>query len=349
MASAANVLTNDETAIESDTSMSVATIKAAIDTLDIESNALNSLAATISGPLRTTFLAVVDLVKDVTENKGRVIITGMGKSGHVARKIAATLASTGTPSHFVHPGEASHGDLGMIVKGDCVIAISNSGETAELSSTLTHCKRFNIPLIGITSRAASSLGQTANYLLLLPNAPEACPMGLAPTTSTTLAMALGDAIAVALLGARNFTAQNFRVLHPGGKLGSSLIMIGDLMTTGDDVPLVKVGTSFGDALDVMSAKKKGCVGVVDDNGALVGMITDGDVRRALQKNKETSPVGERVETLMTKNPRTMTADLLASEAVNFMNEKQITAIFIVDGDKPVGFLHAHDCLRAGVA
>lgn len=333
--------------VESAAAPEVNPVRAALRTLDIESSAIDALSSAIEGPLCEIFSGAVGLLKQTTEMNGRVIVTGMGKSGHIARKIAATFASTGTPSHFVHPGEASHGDLGMIVKGDCVIAISNSGETAELSPTLTHCKRFAIPIIGITSKPQSTLASNSDYLLALPPSPEACPLGLAPTTSTTLTLALGDAIAVALLEMRGFTAQHFRVFHPGGKLGSSLVMIRDLMLAGDALPLAPMGMKLGEAVHIITAKKKGCVGIVDANGTLVGMVTDGDVRRAMEKYDH--PAQEPVDKVMSTSPKVMAADKLASEAVNFMNSKQITQIFIVDGDKPVGLLHAHDCLRAGVA
>ena len=279
--------------------------------------------------------------------KGRVIITGMGKSGHIGNKIAATLASTGTPSFFVHPGEASHGDLGMLTKDDVVVAISNSGETKELSDIILYCKRYGIPLIAITKNPDSTLGKTGDIVLKLPDDGEACPLGLAPTSSTTATLVLGDILAVRLLERKGFSKTDFRQRHPGGKLGSFLQKVSDLMHKGSEMPLVKEATSMQDALLEMTSKMLGCVGVTDGNGKLIGIITDGDLRRCLTPdvlNKKASDV-------MTRNPKTTGPDVLAAEAVNLMNNtgKGITQLFVVDEGKPVGIIHLHDCLRAGVA
>jgi arabinose-5-phosphate isomerase len=284
---------------------------------------------------------------------GRVVVSGMGKSGHVARKIAATLASTGTPSLFVHPAEASHGDLGMIVPGDAVLALSNSGETPELADLVAHARRFGLPLVAITGRAESALARAADQALLLPPAPEACPLGLAPTTSTTMQLALGDALAVALLTRRGFGAADFRVFHPGGRLGARLQRVRDLMHAGDEVPLVPPGTRMDAALVAMTAKRFGCLGVVED-GRLVGIITDGDLRRALDPGASAEPRGDLLArpaaAVMTRAPRTIGPDALAAEALRAMEQRSITALFVVDGaGAPVGILHIHDLLRAGVA
>ena len=279
--------------------------------------------------------------------KGRVIVTGMGKSGHIGNKIAATLASTGTPSFFVHPGEASHGDLGMLTKDDVVVAISNSGETKELSDIILYCKRYGIPLIAITKNPDSTLGKTGDIVLKLPDDGEACPLGLAPTSSTTATLVLGDILAVRLLERKGFSKTDFRQRHPGGKLGSFLQKVSDLMHKGSEMPLVKEATSMQEALLEMTYKMLGCVGVTDGNGKLIGIITDGDLRRCLTPdvlNKKASDV-------MTRNPKTTGPDVLAAEAVNLMNNtgKGITQLFVVDEGKPVGIIHLHDCLRAGVA
>lgn len=285
---------------------------------------------------------------DIMQNtKGRVIITGMGKSGHIARKIAATLASTGTPSFFLHPGEASHGDLGMITKNDTVLAISNSGESKELSDILVYCRRFAIPLIAITKNSQSSLGKNSDLVLNLPQNREACPLGLAPTSSTTATLVMGDVLASGLMVRKGFTEDDFHLRHPGGKLGSILRHVSDIMHTGDEMPLVKDTAIMQDALMTMSAKMLGCVGILNDQGDLVGMITDGDLRRWMAPDLIT----ERVSNVMTKNPRTITPDTLIAEAVNVMNNtgRGITNLFVVDNKKPVGVLHIHDCLRAGVS
>ncbi len=277
---------------------------------------------------------------------GRTIVTGMGKSGHIGRKVAATMASTGTPAYFVHPGEASHGDLGMIRQDDVILALSWSGETAELADIITYAKRFSIPLIAITSSAESALGRQADVCLCLPKSEEACPNGLAPTTSTTMQLAVGDALAVALLEVRGFSASDFRLFHPGGKLGASLTYVRDVMHAGDRLPLIRPDATMGEAILEISAKGFGCVGVIDPAGKLIGIVTDGDLRRHMAPNLVTARVGD----IMTTRPRTIVADLLAAEAMEILNSKKITALFVLDGEGlPGGIVHLHDLLRVGVA
>jgi len=307
-------------------------IRAEIDGLEQLSHALDS-----------DFGLALDLCAAV---RGRLIVTGIGKSGHVARKIAATLASTGSPAQFVHPAEASHGDLGMIGVDDAIIALSNSGESGELADILSYSRRFKIPLIAITGGAASSLAEAADAVLLLPGAAEACPMGLAPTTSTTMMMAVGDALAIALLERKGFSSADFRLFHPGGKLGRRLLRVGDIMHASDSVPLVGPDAPMSEAILVMTAKSFGCIGVRGTDGQLVGVVTDGDLRRHMDDRLLVRTVGE----IMHRDPKTITAAHLAAEALGLMNRFAITALFVVDeGQQPVGFLHMHDCLRAGVA
>ncbi len=289
-----------------------------------------------------TLLQALDLIEQM---QGRVIVTGMGKSGHIARKLAATLASTGTPAMFVHAAEASHGDLGMITRADVIIALSNSGETPELADILVYAKRFAIPLIAMTGKAESTLARSATVTLLLAPAAEACPMGLAPTTSTTIMLALGDALAVATLERKKFSASDFQMLHPGGMLGRKLLRVGDIMHRGDSLPLVNPDERMDEALITMTAKSFGCVGVVDDHGRLSGIITDGDLRRHMRDDLLNRTVGE----VMTPNPKTIAADALASEAVALMNARKITTVFVLENARPIGVVHIHDCLRAGVA
>jgi arabinose-5-phosphate isomerase len=284
------------------------------------------------------------LVERIAILKGRVIVSGMGKSGHIARKIAATLASTGTPAHFVHPSEASHGDLGMITAADAVIALSKSGETAELGDLVNHTRRFGIPLVAITAGRGSALAEAADVVLLIPDLPEACPMGLAPTTSTTAMLAVGDALAVALLERRGFTAADFKLLHPGGSLGQKLRRVADLMHKGVDMPAVGESASMAEALIEMTAKRVGCVGVVNPEGLLAGIITDGDLRRHMSPDLPRHSVVE----LMTRTPVTIRPSALLVEALALMNERSITSLFVVEEGRPVGVLHVHDCLRAGV-
>jgi arabinose-5-phosphate isomerase len=275
-----------------------------------------------------------------------VIISGMGKSGHIARKIAATLASTGTPAHFVHPAEASHGDLGMMAQGDVALVLSNSGETPELADLVAYTRRFNIPLIGIASRAESTLIKQSDVGLILPKAEEACGTGVVPTTTTTMTLALGDALAVALMEHRRFTPENFREFHPGGKLGAQLSRVRDLMHTGDALPLIAAQTPMSDALLEISQKGFGVVGVTDDTGALLGIVTDGDLRRHMDGLLDRKAVE-----VMTAAPQTIAPGALAEEAVAIMNQRKITCLFVADpggSGTPEGLLHIHDCLRAGL-
>ena len=307
--------------------------------LATEAAGLHALADSLDG----SFARAIALLDSAN---GRIVVTGMGKSGHVARKIAATLASTGAPSLFVHPAEASHGDLGMIVPGDAVLALSNSGETAELADLVEHCHRFGLPLVAITAKAGSALAAAANVALILPPAAEACPMGLAPTTSTSMQMALGDALAVALLTRRGFTAQDFRQFHPGGRLGQRLRRVKDVMHQGDAVPLVTPDTGMDRALVIMTEKRFGCLGVTGPDGGLIGILTDGDLRRAMDPNLLSKQVGE----IMTRDPRTIGPDALADEALRAMNapERRVTTLFVVDqAHVPLGILHVHDLLRVG--
>lgn len=320
----------------------------AIDPAELRAGARRVLAMEAEGlrllgeSLDESFDRAVAILHGVS---GRIVVTGMGKSGHVGRKIAATLASTGAPAFFVHPGEASHGDLGMVTKADAVLALSNSGDTAELSDIIAFTRRFAIPLIGVTRRAPSTLADQADVLLLLPPAPEACPLGLAPTTSTTMTLALGDALAVALLEARGFTAADFRQFHPGGKLGQALTLVTDVMHGGCDMPLCRLSSPLQEVILEMTGKRLGCVGVVDDDGRLAGVITDGDLRRHLSPDMMSASA----ESLMSRNPKTIRPKALAAEALGEMNTRQITTLFVVDQGRPLGVVHIHDCLRAGVA
>jgi arabinose-5-phosphate isomerase len=293
--------------------------------------------------LDSAFGSVLDLCAAV---RGRLIVTGIGKSGHVARKIAATLASTGTPAQFVHPAEASHGDLGMIGGDDAILALSNSGESEELTDIIAYSRRFKIPLVAITSGCNSTLAEAADMVLLVPRAAEACPMGLAPTTSTTMMMALGDALAIALLERKGFSTEDFQVFHPGGRLGRRLLRVGDIMHSGDTVPLVGPDAPMSEAILIITAKSFGCVGVCGADGRLVGVVTDGDLRRHMDDGL----LSRRVDEIMHPNPKTTTAGSFAAEALGLMNSFSITSLFVVDdGQRPTGFLHMHDCLRAGIA
>ncbi|HUT49923.1 MAG TPA: KpsF/GutQ family sugar-phosphate isomerase [Alphaproteobacteria bacterium] len=287
-------------------------------------------------------VAALDILEKVT---GRVVVTGMGKSGHIARKIAATMASVGTPALYVHPGEASHGDLGMITRADAILALSYSGETGELADLVSYTRRYSIPLIAITAKADSTLAQAADVALTLPAAAEACPLGLAPTTSTTMTLALGDALAVALLERRGFSSDDFQVLHPGGRLGKRLVRVRDLMHGGDALPLVDRALAMAEALIIMTAKGFGCVGVIEADGALAGVITDGDLRR----NMAPDLLGRTAGDVMTAGPKTIRPEALAAEALGHMNAKAITSLFVVADGKPIGIVRMHDCLRAGVA
>ena len=319
-----------------------ALIGSALRTLETEAAGITALAAAIHDGLGDAFIAAVDLMRQA---RGRVIVTGMGKSGHVGRKIAATLASTGTPAFFVHPSEASHGDLGMIAADDLIMALSWSGETAELKDLTDYSRRFRIGLIAVTAFADSTLAQAADVLLALPQAREACPHNLAPTTSTLMQHALGDALAIALLESRGFTALDFRVFHPGGRLGAMLKFVGNVMHTGAAIPLARVGTRMSEAVVEMSAKGFGCVGIVDADGKLAGIVTDGDLRRHMRPDL----LDARVETVMTRSPKTVRPEQLASEALEIINSSKITALIVADDSKPVGIVHFHDLLRAGVA
>jgi arabinose-5-phosphate isomerase len=311
-------------------------------TLDVERDGLDAVRAALDADLGAAFGKAVAILSAA---KGRVIISGIGKSGHVGQKLAATFASTGTPAFFVHPTEASHGDLGMITPDDAIVALSWSGETAELANIITFSRRFRVPLIAITSRAESALGKQADIVLELPKAKEACPHGLAPTTSTTMQLALGDALAVALLEAKGFSAHDFKVFHPGGKLGASLKYVADLMHTGAEIPLIGETALMSEAIMVMTGKSFGCVGVTDAEGVLVGMITDGDLRRHMRADLMQMPASR----IMTRNPNTLRPDTLASAALEQINARKRTQMFVVDHGKPVGILHVHDFLRAGVA
>jgi arabinose-5-phosphate isomerase len=299
--------------------------------------------ASLAEALDTSFAAAVDLCSRI---HGRIIVTGVGKSGHVGRKLAATLASTGAPAQFVHAAEASHGDLGMIGPKDAILALSYSGESAELADVIAYSRRFKIPLIAVTGGRCSTLAGAADIVLPLPEAAEGCPMGLAPTTSTTMMMALGDALAIALLQRKGFTHADFRLFHPGGKLGRRLLRVGEIMHAGAEVPLVRPGDPMSEALLVMTAKSFGVVGACDMAGRLVGIITDGDLRRHMSASLLSCTVAE----VMQPAPKTVAATALAAEALGLMNRFAITSLFVVDEEgRPIGFLHMHDCLRAGVA
>lgn len=319
-----------------------ASIASALRTVTTEQAGIAALVAALEGPLADPFAEAVSILAQIG---GRAIITGVGKSGHIGKKIAATLASTGTPSYFVHPAEAVHGDLGMITRDDAIVAISWSGETAELKGIVGYSRRFSIPLIAITSGESSALARQADVVLLLPRAPEACPHGLAPTTSTMLQLVMGDALAVALLEARGFTADHFRTFHPGGQLGASLMPVGELMHTGDRMPVVTIGTKMPEAVRTLSEKRFGCVCVIDEEGRLAGIVTDGDLSRNLHRNlAETN-----VEEIMTTRPKTVPRQMLAGAAIALLNENNIGALIVVEGDRPVGLVHFHDLLRIGVA
>jgi arabinose-5-phosphate isomerase len=319
-----------------------AAIDSALRTLDAERSGVDALIEALSNGLGAQFAAAVELIRAA---QGRVIVTGMGKSGHVGNKIASTLASTGTPAMFVHPAEASHGDLGMIAKGDVILALSWSGETAELKNLTDYSRRFRIGLIAMTANANSTLGKTADVVLTLPQAREACPHNMAPTTSSLIQLALGDALAIALLESHGFTAVDFGMLHPGGKLGALLKTVSDFMHTEEAVPLAPLGTAMSDAILQMSAKGLGCVGITDSQGKLVGIITDGDLRRHMRNDL----LDARVDDVMTKAPKTVRPDQLISETLDILNSMKVTALFAVDAGKPVGVIHVHDLLRAGAA
>jgi len=311
-------------------------IDSAIKTINVEIEGLTSLLSFFG----ENYIKAVDLILNC---KGRVVVSGMGKSGHIGGKIAATFASTGTPSFFIHPGEASHGDLGMITQDDVVILLSNSGETKELKDIIYYCKRFEIPIIGIIRRVESELTKASTVPLVLPAIPEANTVN-APTTSTTMMLALGDALAVSLIDAHGFNPEKFGVFHPGGKLGSNFLKVRDLMREGKDVPLVTEDKRMSDVLFEMTSKHLGCTGVINSENELIGIITDGDLRRHIDNNFLTHSAAE----IMTKNPVTTSSQTLAVEAIAVMNKKSITSLFVIDEKEVVGILHLHDCLRSGV-
>lgn len=320
-----------------------ARIKSALRTLEIEREGLEALSRSLTNGMGDAFIEACDIMKDIS---GRVIVTGVGKSGHIGTKIAATLASTGTPAYFVHPAEANHGDLGMIARDDAILALSWSGETAELKGIIAYASRFSIPVIAITRSKSSTLGKMAAVCLELPNVEEACPNGLAPTTSTTMQMALGDALAVALLESRGFSADDFGIYHPGGSLGSKLTHVEEIMHKGDAVPLVTEKTSMQEAVMVLSQKRFGCVGVLDADNRLIGIVTDGDLARNLDKNLHELTVND----LMTREPKTIRSDALATSAMATLNKFNISALIVTNDDGvPEGILHLHDLLRIGVA
>jgi len=317
-------------------------LNCALRTLETEAGGIATLCAAMHQELGRAFVRAVDMIAAA---QGRLIVTGMGKSGHVARKIAATFASTGTPAFFVHPSEASHGDLGMITSNDVIIALSWSGETAELKHLIDYSRRFRIPLIAVTASTESTLGKAADVVLALPAAREACPHNLAPTTSTLMQAALGDALALALLESRGFTALDFHKLHPGGRLGAMLKFVSNVMHTGNSIPLVALGTSMAEAVVEMSSKGFGCVGITEATGTLAGIITDGDLRRHMRPDL----LEARVDEIMTPSPKTVRPDQLASEALEIINASEITALIVTEAGKPLGIVHFHDLLRAGIA
>ena len=311
----------------------------AIKTIDSEIDTINRLKDSLKEESLTKAL-------DFMQNsKGRIIITGMGKSGHIGKKIAASLASTGTPSFFVHPAEASHGDLGMITEDDVVIAISNSGESRELIDILNYCKRFGIKLIAITKNPESSLGKAGDVVLELPNNGEACPLGLAPTSSTTATLVLGDILTVGMIERKGFSKEDFNDRHPGGKLGSILKRVSDLMHTGQEMPILDENSNMQAVLLEMTSKRLGCVGFINLQGELTGILTDGDLRRCLSAKI----LEEKAIDLMTKNPKTISPNAMTAEALKLMHDKKITNLFVVENKRPVGVIHIHDLLNNGVA
>ncbi|MEZ5901055.1 MAG: KpsF/GutQ family sugar-phosphate isomerase [Hyphomicrobiaceae bacterium] len=318
-----------------------AAVSSALRTLALEKEGLSQLSEDLAASLAPAFRDAVDRLVAV---RGRVIVTGIGKSGHVGQKIAATFASTGTPAFFVHPSEASHGDLGMITPQDLILALSWSGETVELKPLIIYSRRFAVPLVSITSRADSALGSQSDVALVLPRSKEACPHGLAPTTSTTMQLALGDCLAIALLEAKGFTAHDFKIFHPGGSLGANLKHVSDIMHKADKLPLTGPNEMMSTAVLTMTAKSFGCLGIIDGKGRLVGVITDGDLRRHIDTDMRKARTGD----IMTRKPKSVRPNMLASAALEFMNASCITSLFVVDKSKPVGIIHVHDLLRAGV-
>ena len=308
----------------------------AVNTIDCEIEAIEELKNNLDDSLT----AALDLIEQA---KGRIILTGMGKSGHIAKKIAASLASTGTPSFFMHPAEASQGDLGMVTEDDIIIAISNSGESRELVDVLNYSKRFGIKLIAITKNPDSSLGKAGDIVLKLPQAKEACPLGLAPTSSTTATLVLGDVITVGMIKRKGFSKAQFNQRHPGGKLGSILQRVKDLMHTGDEMPILEEHSTLKELILEMTSKRLGCVGLINKQGELTGIFTDGDLRRRIEKNAQTALAID----IMTKNPTIASKDMFTSEAVKIMNDKKITNMFVVEDKKPIGAIHIHDLLKNG--
>jgi arabinose-5-phosphate isomerase len=321
-----------------------AAVQSALRTLDAEGSGIAAITAALQSDLGGPFGEASEVIRNA---KGRLIVTGLGKSGHIARKIAATFASTGTPAFFVHAAEASHGDLGMITPDDVIIALSWSGEQPEMKNLVNYSKRFAIPMIAVTSNAASPLGEAAEIVLELPKAREACPHNLAPTTSSLMQAAIGDALAIALLEGRGFTALEFANFHPGGKLGAMLKFVRDIMHTGEAIPVKPLGAKMSDALVEMSTKGFGCVCIVDASGEIAGIITDGDLRRHMRPDLMTASVDD----VMTKNPRTIPPGMLATEMLETINSSKpaVTVLIVAEGKKPVGIVHVHDVLRAGVA
>lgn len=318
-------------------------IASAARTLAAETGGLTAVSEALGNGLGAPFRAAVSAIREI---QGRVIVTGVGKSGHIGAKIAATLASTGTPAFFVHPAEANHGDLGMITRYDAIIALSWSGESAELKGIVAYTRRFGIPLVALTSGADSALAREADVVLALPKAEEACPHGLAPTTSTVMQLALGDALAIALLESRGFSATDFHIFHPGGRLGANLTSISDIMHTGERVPLARSGTSMRDAILEISSKGFGCVAIVDDGGALTGIITDGDLRRHMG----TDLLDKTVDEVMTTSPKTVGTHTLTAKVLQLLNNSKITTVMVTDeANRPVGIVHMHDLLRIGAA
>ncbi len=313
--------------------------ESAIKTIDTEIDAISRLKDSVALENLTKAL---DLMQN---SSGRIIVTGMGKSGHIGKKIAASLASTGTPSFFVHPAEASHGDLGMITENDVVIAISNSGESKELVDIINYCKRFGIKIIAITKNPESSLGKAGDIVLALPDFEEACPLGLAPTSSTTATLVLGDVLTVGLIERKGFSKEDFNLRHPGGKLGAILKRVGDLMHTGQDMPILDENSNMQAVLLEMTSKCLGCVGFINQSGMLTGMLTDGDLRRCLSP----SILNEKAINLMTKNPKTVSKDMISAEALKIMHDKKITNMFVLEDGRPIGVIHIHDLLNNGVA
>ncbi|NTS32162.1 arabinose-5-phosphate isomerase [Phyllobacterium sp. YR620] len=319
-----------------------AAVESAKRTISTETDGLVALSEALGGPLAEPFCRAIEKIASI---RGRIIVTGVGKSGHIGSKLAATFASTGTPAFFVHPSEANHGDLGMIAVDDAIIALSWSGETAELKGIVSYAMRFRIPLIAVTAGETSALANAADVVLLLPRVTEACPHGLAPTTSTLMQLAMGDAIAIALLEARGFTAGDFKTFHPGGSLGASLTHVREIMHSGDQIPLVPLGTPIPDAMKVFAAKRFGCIAVQNEEGTLAGIITDGDLSRNLHRNL----IAMNVEDIMTRDPKTVPPTMLASAALALLNQHNIGALIVTEKNYPVGIVHFHDLLRIGAA